>query len=199
MPCDSFTPAVASPATANPAMVVPFDGVSPPAGAPAPMVKITESQANALRALRALKTADKKGYKDARSALFANIREQLGIPSDVVTSIEIDDRSSALYCVVKARPPKSKSAVYVPLIAGADGKYVGAAPAAAVQWASLPLRDVVALLQEQAETMEGYVAVGTLPAQVDASWIRIPPAGDDDGVEMYVTPDERVIFRQPGV
>lgn len=156
-------------------------------------VKISESQANALRALKAIKAADKNGYKDARRALFSNIREQLGIPADVVLSIEVTDRASENYLVAKARPPKSKSVTYVALQAGDDGRYCAAPAAAPVQWASLPLRDVIALLQEQGETMEGYKAVGTLTP--DTSWQRVPAGADDDGVELYVSPDDQVMFR----
>lgn len=159
-------------------------------------LQITEAQANALRALRAIKASDKAGYKDARRALFTNIREQLGVPGgdEVVLAVEVDDRNSPLYRVLKARPPKSKNVSYVPLEAGPDNRLASAA-SKPVLWASLPLADVVALMQEQGETMEGYKPEGEVTR--DPSWQCVPAGREDDGVELFVTADERVLFRLP--
>lgn len=157
-------------------------------------LKITEAQANALRALRPLKTADKAGYKDARSALFANMRSGLGIPDNVVLKVEVDNRDSDQYCVLKGRPPKSKTVEYVPLEAGADGRWVGAASATPSTWAAMPFSDVVALLREQGETMESYRVVGT---NVDLkNMATLIPS--DSRTELAIDADDNVYFRIDG-
>lgn len=157
-------------------------------------LKITEAQANALRALRPLKTADKAGYKDARSALFANIRAALGIPDTIVLKVEVDDRANPMYCVLKGRPPKSKSVEYTPLEAGADGRWAGASqPTAPSNWACMPFSDVVALLREQGETMESYRSVGAI--DLDKMATLIP---SDSRTELAIDADDNVYFRIDG-
>ncbi len=162
-----------------------------------PYVTITEEQANALRAMRPLKTVDRTGYKSARRMVFTNIRLSAGVPDDVVMSIEIDDRNSPLYRVVKVRPPKSRRAgvEFVPLEADAEGRAaVDQTPAA--NWATVPFTEVVAVLQDQGETMSGYKALGSMRA-VPADWVPVPATEDADiaGVEFFLTPDNCVAFR----
>lgn len=151
-------------------------------------IKITLAQANALRALRALKTSDKDGYKAARSTVFANIRQQFGIPDSVVLKVEVDNAASPDYLVVKGRPPKSKTVDYAVLQSDDQGRYAGAAPAS--KWVSVTLADVVSLLREQGETMESYTVVDGVP---NISGMQAVPS--ESRVELAVDTDDRVYFR----
>lgn len=149
-------------------------------------VTISEAQANALRALRALKPTDPTGYKDARRALFANMRQQYGVPDDIATSVEVDNTASPQYRVLKGRSRTTRGD-YIPLTAGPDGRHSAAAAAAPPlpRWGALPMADAMALLREQAETMEGYTQFTPDPDEFDPDAVA---CALHDGMDVVVFP-----------
>lgn len=64
---------------------------------------ITEAQATTLRGIRAIRDAFPQGYKAAKNAAFAAIKDSLGVPSDIHCKVEIDDRASPEYRKLKGR------------------------------------------------------------------------------------------------
>ncbi len=154
-------------------------------------VQITEQQANALRALKAIKKSDRDGYKAARKSVFDNIRAQYGIPADVRMSIQCDAALEG-YRVVKVRPPGAKSVAYVPIEAGPDGRYVlvdaGQGTAAAEPaYGVLPLDKLAALLRSEGDQIEGFSRTVRLPEDA------IDIGDNDQGDELHVD-DNNIYF-----
>lgn len=81
-------------------------------------LKLTLAQAATLITLRSLPSTD-AGRKDAKKGVFDAIRSAFGIPADVKLKVEIDDRASPDYLVLKDKTSGHK------LLANALGKYAG--------------------------------------------------------------------------
>lgn len=83
-------------------------------------LKITVAQAAVLIGLRTLAGVDDSTRKAEKKAVFAAIREQFNIPRSVKLKVEIDDRHSPAYLVLKDKTTGAD-------LVGFDGLYMGIA------------------------------------------------------------------------
>lgn len=88
-------------------------------------LKITAVQAATLVALRSL-PADSADRKAAKKGVFASIRDTFGIPADVKLTVEVDDRASPAYLVLKQKGTGFE-------LVGVDGRFSHVATPAPAQ------------------------------------------------------------------
>ena len=137
-----------------------------------PFIRITETDANSIRSTKGSWGARSKAQRAAQRQVFADLKRRFGIPSNLKLKVELDNRNSPDYLVLKDKrsgealnelvaTPHAQPAPSYPFPSAECAAPPPAAPG--VRLGSINLIDAIALLREEGDGYESF-ANATRPA-----------------------------------
>lgn len=143
-----------------------------------PFIRITETDASRIRATRGSWGSRTKQQRAAQRQVFADLKRRFGIPANLKLKVELDNRHSPDYLVLKdkrsgealnelAATPHAQAAPRHPYPGTAQGYSAPAPVAPGLRLGSISLEDALALLRADGDDNDSYaVATRAAPANV---------------------------------